>query len=82
MPSPQGIFVGLDRAALEALRDAAILRITQGDRVSLSGAAKSSGKNYSMSASEELREVQFALNKLLGTALPTATYFDAGRARG
>ena len=82
MSSPNGIYVGLDRAELDELRAIAIERTKNGDRVSLSGAAKSSGKNYSLSAADMLREVQFALDRLLGTGLPTQTYFDAGRIRG
>lgn len=80
--SPQGIYVGLTREELEELRAIAIDRTKNGDRVALSGAAKSSAKNFSLSASDMLREVQYALSRLLGTGLPSVTYFDAACIRG
>lgn len=78
--SPQGIYIGLSIDELNAIMVSARARILNGDRIGLSGAAKSSTKNYSMSASDMLREAQYALNQITGQGLPMRTYFDAARA--
>lgn len=64
---------------LNAERLLALERIRNGDRVSLSGAAKSSGKNFSMSAADELFEINYAIRLLTGQLPPSVTYFNAGR---
>lgn len=77
MPSPTGAFIGLSLEDLQAELAIARARISGGDRTSLSGAAKSSGKNYSMSASDHVREVNYAINQINGSGLPMRTYFNA-----
>ena len=77
MPSPSGIFLSLTIDELLALRASAILRVTQGDRTSLSGASKSSGKNFSMSAQDELIEINYAIQRLQNSQPPRSTHFNA-----
>lgn len=67
---------------LNAERAIALDRIRNGDRTSLSGAAKSSGKSYSMSARDHLFEVNYAIRLLTGQLPPSVTYFDAACNRG
>lgn len=78
--SPQGIYLGLSIDELNTIMAEARARITNGDRIGLSGAAKSSTKNFSMSAADQIREAQYALNQLTWQGLPMRTYFNAARA--
>jgi hypothetical protein len=76
MASPRGIFRNLNAVQLQAKIDAALLRIENGDRTSVSGGGKSGSKNYPMSPDEILFEAQYSLDKLNGTSKPSRTYFD------
>lgn len=77
MPSPAGIFIGLSLDELQAEKEIALDRIRYGDRTGMGGAGKSSSRSFSLDARSHLREVNFALLKLTGTARPSRTYFDA-----
>ncbi|MFA7301985.1 MAG: hypothetical protein WC069_06765 [Candidatus Shapirobacteria bacterium] len=74
--SPIGIFNDLSLTELAALKASAISRITSGETISLSGAGKSKGKQWSMKADEVLREVNFSIAQLAGGAI-RKTHFDA-----
>lgn len=76
--SPQGIFIGLTLEELQAERLIALDRARYGDRTALSGAAKSSSRNFSLSAAEALREINFAISQLTGGS-PARFQFDARR---
>ncbi len=76
MPSPSGIFAGLSLVELQELRADLILRITQGDRTSLSGAAKSSSKNWAMDPQDALVEVNYSIGILTGTGPNRQTTFN------
>lgn len=60
MPAPDGTFVGLTQAELDELRASALSQISSGRRTSLSGGGKSGSKEWSMDASDILREVIYA----------------------
>lgn len=51
-------------------------RLRYGDRIAMNGSQKSSQKNWSMSAADHVREVQFAIKKAGGN-LVTSTHHDA-----
>lgn len=74
--SPNGIFVGLSLDELQAELAIARERVRFGDRVALSGAGKSSSRNFSLSAQAHAQEAQYAIAQLTGTAV-SRTYFDA-----
>lgn len=52
-------------------------RVRYGDRIAMGGAAKTSQKNWSMSAQQHLLEVNYAIGKISGTNPPRTTHFDA-----
>jgi len=72
MPSPTGVFVGLSTAELAALRASALARMLNGDFTALSGAQKSSSKEWKMDPAQVLLEVKMAE----GTLGPTTIYQD------
>lgn len=77
---PLGLFIGMTAEELQSEILIARERIRNGDRTGLSGAAKSSQKDFSMPADRHLQEALYAYRKLTGQGLPTETYFDAARA--
>lgn len=76
MGSPLGIFTDLSIEELQALKASAISRMVSGETTSLSGAGKSKGKQWSMSAADVLKEVNFAIAQLSGGVI-RKTHFDA-----
>jgi|TARA_R110000868_G_scaffold6369_5_gene36278 hypothetical protein len=76
MPSPSGVFVGLTLVELAEIKAGALDRVANGETTSLSGAGKSKGKSWSMTARDVLKEVQFAIDQSSGGAL-NISHFDA-----
>lgn len=76
MPSPSGIFIGLTLVELAEIKASASARITNGETTSLSGAGKSKGKAWSMSARDVLKEVQFA-EAMANGGVNNTSHFDA-----
>jgi len=72
MPSPSGIFLGLDQTELDEIRANALLQISSGRRTSLSGGQKSGSKEWSISAEQMLLEVIYA-EQQNGTREPRVT---------
>lgn len=83
MPSPSGIFAGLSLDELNAIKASLIDRITNGDRTSLSGAAKSSGFSFAMPPQDALVEVNFSIGILTRKPGVRATQFNnSGQCQG
>ena len=78
--SPTGAYVGLPLEELQEIRTQLISRIANGDRTGLSGAAKSSSKNYAVNPLDALTEVNYAIGLLTGLG-PTrqTTFNNSGR---
>lgn len=81
MPSPSRIFKGLTLEELNALKTAALLRITNGDFTALAGNGHSSSKQYAMSPQDILDEVNAELEVLTGNPRVTRTTQDFSRLR-
>ncbi len=73
---PRGIFSGLSQVELDALRVVALDQITTGRFTNLSGAMKSSTREYPMSPQDILSEITFAEAILTGNPRPTSVYSD------
>jgi len=80
--SPSGIYVGLPLVDLQTIKTSLIARITNGDLTSISGASKSSSRNFAMSPQDALFEVNYALGLLNNTGPARTTYFDVRRRTG
>ena len=78
MASPTGAFVGLSTEELAALKASALSRIQSGETTSLSGAGKSKGKAWSMSAADVLKEIRFAEAMARG-GVNNTSHFDASQ---
>lgn len=81
MPSPSGAYIGLSISELEAIRAKLISRIADGDRTGLSGAAKSSSKNFAVNPLDALVEVNYAIGLLTGQGPARTTHFNASEQR-
>lgn len=77
--SPTGAYLnaGFTLVQLQAIQQTLLLRITNGDRTSLSGAAKSSGFNFAVDPLTALVEINFAIGRLTNTGPARSTHFDA-----
>lgn len=58
--SPQGIFISNTQAERDAYRAAALLRLVNGERTSLSGGGKSGSRNWPTSPQDILFELDYA----------------------
>lgn len=70
MPSPAGIFVGLPIDRLNAIRQISLERAVTGSVVSIGGGAKNQGKQFDLTASQALIEVNFAIQTATNTLPP------------
>lgn len=79
MPSPTGAYLnsGLTLVELQAIQADLRDRIVNGDRTSISGAAKSSGFNFAVDPLTALVEINFAIQRLTNTGPARSTHFDA-----
>lgn len=73
---PRGIFSGLTQSELDALRVIALDQISTGRFTNLSGAMKSSTREYPMSPQDMLEEIKFAEAINTGNPRPTRIYSD------
>lgn len=73
---PRGIFNGLPQATLDEMRTQALARITGGDFTNLSGAMKSSTRNWGMLPQDILEEIAFAEAIASGQPRATRVYSD------
>ena len=74
--APSWILKGLSQIELDALRVAALARITGGDRTALSGANKSSSKQWAMLPQDLLKEIVYAEEMLSGVPRKTRVHAD------
>lgn len=73
---PRGIFNGFSQAVLDEMRAAAVARITGGDFTSLSGAMKSSTRQWAMAPQDILEEIAFTEALASGQPRATRVYSD------